>query len=52
MEKENQNDLAYGQLIDGMKVSIIDLFVKHIQNVDDVDTLRKIKKELLKGVKA
>jgi hypothetical protein len=51
MKKVNENEMAYGQLVDGMKVSIIDLFVKHIQNIDDVEALRNIRKELLKGDK-
>ncbi|GIN62517.1 hypothetical protein J27TS8_25100 [Robertmurraya siralis] len=51
MEKTIRNEEYVKVLADGMKLGIIDLFVKQIQEIDDLDTLKKIKKELLGGVK-
>lgn len=45
MENEQYKQL----LIDGVKLSIIDAFHQHIQNVNDMETLKKIRKELRLG---
>lgn len=51
MEKTISNEEYIKILADGLKLSIIDLFVKQIQEIDDLYTLKKVKKELLGGVK-
>lgn len=51
MEKTISNEEYVKVLADGVKLSIIDLFVKQIQEIDDLDTLKKIKREIFGGVK-
>lgn len=44
-----ENDMYKQLLKDGVKLSIIDEFTRHIRNIDDIATLKKIRESLHLG---